>query len=58
MWDDEIQLEKIKQQNNLARALGLVEGSIEGLDFVEFRKEGLVKNLKEIKQILEEIVND
>jgi hypothetical protein len=49
---------EFKKNISLYTALGLIRGSIHIETFKDFDKAGLIRNLKEVQQILEEFLND
>lgn len=44
-----------KDRAKLSTALGLIEGSLAIKNMEEFEKEGLIKNLEEVRKLLTEI---
>lgn len=49
----------VAREAKLARALGLTEGCLRIKEMAEFNKDGLVKNLEEVREILiKEVEND
>ena len=49
---------EFKEREKLYIALGLIRGCIYIEEIEDFSKEGLIKNLKKIQQILEEFLNE